>query len=368
MYDYSYYDTMDPGFASGIFAAFGGMMLFSSLIGIFMIVCMWKIFTKAGKEGWKSIIPIYNIIVLLEIVELPIWYIVLYIIPFINIYALFKTYIELAHKFGKSTGFGVLMIFFGIVCFPILAFDSSTYQGGNYSETTNYSNANMNTNDFNSNLNNYNNSTNQFNGQSVQTNTLNSMNQVNSGVSSFGTTNNSSNVFVDNTATNQVSQPTNQNQMNDIFEMPTNLNNQQMNNQPVNNVVDTNPFVESQSTIGPMNTSSINEQSIYTNTNLGNAAGAMPDYSSVNPVNNQTPNIDSNSNNSFNPINTQPTMNSTIPSIDNSVNQTQQSFTGSVTPDVTSSVNPEVATKACPNCGAQVKSDSSFCFMCGKQL
>lgn len=368
MYDYSYYDNVNSGVTSGIFAAFGGMMLFSSLIGIFMIVCMWKIFTKAGKEGWKSIIPIYNIIVLLEIVELPIWYIFLYIIPFINIYALFKTYIELAHKFGKSTGFGVLMVFFSIVCFPILAFDSSTYQGGNYSENTNYSNANMNTNDFNSNLNNYNNSTNQFNGQSVQTNTLNSMNQVNSGVSSFGATNNSNNIFVDNTATNQVSQPTNQNQMNDIFEMPTNLNNQQMNNQPVNNVVDTNPFVESQSTIGSMNTSSINEQSIYTNTNLGNAAGAMPDYSSVNPVNNQTPNIDSNSNNSFNPINTQPTMNSTIPSIDNSVNQTQQSFTGSVTPDVTSSVNPEVATKACPNCGAQVKSDSSFCFMCGKQL
>lgn len=359
MYDYSYYDTMDPGFASGIFAAFGGMMLFSSLIGIFMIVCMWKIFTKAGKEGWKSIIPIYNIIVLLEIVELPIWYIVLYIIPFINIYALFKTYIELAHKFGKSTGFGVLMIFFGIVCFPILAFDSSTYQGGNYSENTNYSNTNMNTNSFNNNLNNYSNTTNQFNGQSVQTNALNSMNQVNSGVSSFGATNNSNNIFVDNTATNQVSQHTNQNQMNDIFEMPTNLNNQQMNNQPVNSVVDTNPFVEPQSTTGSMNTISINEQSIYTNTNTNSTIGTQ-DYSSVNPVNNPTPNIDLNNNNSFNYINTQTTMNSTIPSIDNNVNQAQQPFTGSV--------NPEVATKACPNCGAQVKSDSSFCFMCGKQL
>lgn len=360
MYDYSYYDNVSSGFPSGIFAAFGGMMLFSSLIGIFMIVCMWKIFTKAGKEGWKSLIPIYNIIVLLEIVELPTWYIILYIIPFVNIYALFKTYIELAHKFGKSTGFGVLMAFFGIVCFPILAFDSSIYQSGSYSENTNYSNTNMNTNSFNNNLNNYNNSTSQFNVQNIQTDTLNSMNQVNSGVHSFGATNNSSNVFVDNTATNQVSQPTNQNQMNDVFEMPTNLNNQQMNNQPVNSVVDTNPFVESQSITGSMNTSSINEQSIYTNTNLGSTTGTMSNYSSVNPVNNPTPNIDLNNNNSFNSINTQPTMNSTIPSIDNSVNQTQQPFTGSV--------NPEVATKACSNCGAQVKSDSSFCFMCGKQL
>ena len=35
MYDYSYYDNVSSGFPSGIFAAFGGMMLFSSLIGIF---------------------------------------------------------------------------------------------------------------------------------------------------------------------------------------------------------------------------------------------------------------------------------------------------------------------------------------------
>ena len=368
MYDYSYYNNVSSGAAADVLAVLCNMMLLFSLMAIFINISMWKIFTKAGKEGWKALIPFYNIIVLLEIVELPTWYVVLYFVPFISIYFVFKTYIELAHKFGKSTRFGVLMVFFIIVCFPILAFDSSTYQDGSYSENTNYSNTNMNTNSFNNNLNNYNNSTNQFNGQSIQTDTLNSMNQVNSGVSSFGVTNNSSNVFVDNTATNQVSQPTNQNQMNDIFEMPTNLNNQQMNNQPVNNVVDTNPFVEPQSTIGSMNTSSINEQSIYTNTNLGSTTGTMPDYSSVNPVNNPTPNIDLNSNSSFNSINAQPTMNSTIPSVDNSVNQTQQQFTGSVTPDVTSSVNPEIATKACPNCGAQVKSDSSFCFMCGKQL
>lgn len=367
MYDYSYYDTMDSGFASGIFAALGGVMLFSSLIGIFMIVCMWKIFTKAGKEGWKSIIPIYNIVVLLEIAKLPTWYIVLYIIPFVNIYALFKTYIELAHKFGKSTGFGVLMVFFSIICFPILAFDSSTYQGENYSENTNYSNANMNTNNFNSNLNSYNNVNNQFNGSNNQINNLNTMNQVNNGVSSFAAVNNSTNDFMNNT-TNQVSQPTNQNQMNDIFEMPTNLNIQQPNNQPVNSGINTNPFVEPQSTTNSMNTINTNEQSIYTNTNLGNTTGTMPNYSSVNPVNNQTSNIDLNSSNNFNSINMQTNMNSTIPSIDNSVNQTQQSFTGGINPGVTNTTNPEVATKVCPNCGTQVKSDSSFCFMCGRQL
>lgn len=124
-YVYDYYDTTST--ATGILADLGTYMLFISAISIFMIVCMWKIFKKAGKNGWEAIIPVYNIIVLLKIVELPIWYIALFIIPFANIYAIFKIFIELAHKFGKSTGFGVAMIFFGIICLPMLAFGRTSY-------------------------------------------------------------------------------------------------------------------------------------------------------------------------------------------------------------------------------------------------
>ena len=32
------------------------------IIAIISIIAMFKIFTKAGEAGWKSIIPIYNII------------------------------------------------------------------------------------------------------------------------------------------------------------------------------------------------------------------------------------------------------------------------------------------------------------------
>ena len=44
-------------------------------IGIFTIVATWKVYKKSGREGWESIIPIYNIVVLLEITGLPLWYI-----------------------------------------------------------------------------------------------------------------------------------------------------------------------------------------------------------------------------------------------------------------------------------------------------
>ena len=123
MYDYDLYDYsagVSTTSSIGTFPLIGG-----SLASILIIVSLWKIFKKVGKPGWASIVPIYNMIVLLEITELPLWYIVLFFIPFANIYALFKIYIELAHKFGKSTGFGVATVFFSIVCLPILAFSKT---------------------------------------------------------------------------------------------------------------------------------------------------------------------------------------------------------------------------------------------------
>jgi len=133
MYDYSTttnYETM--GIFSGIFAIMEVIYIIFLVIAIISIISQWIIYKKAGKGGWEAIIPIYNIIVLLEIVELPIWYIVLFIIPIANIYVFFKIYIELAHKFGKSTKFGVASIFFPFICLPILAFSkNSTYNGRN---------------------------------------------------------------------------------------------------------------------------------------------------------------------------------------------------------------------------------------------
>jgi|SRR5574344_1232714 hypothetical protein len=98
-----------------------------TLSSLLIIISMWKIFKKANKPGWASIIPIYNIIVLYQVAGVSMWFLLLMFIPFVNIYVLFKTYIELAHRFNKSTGFGVLSVFFNVVCMPILAFSNATY-------------------------------------------------------------------------------------------------------------------------------------------------------------------------------------------------------------------------------------------------
>jgi len=112
-------------------AGFGvGAMIFFAVITILVIASMWKVYTKAGQPGWAAIIPIYNIVVLLQIVRKPLWWIVMFFIPLVNLIFLILVYVELAKAFGKGGGFAVGLLFLSIIFFPILGFGSSQYVFG----------------------------------------------------------------------------------------------------------------------------------------------------------------------------------------------------------------------------------------------
>lgn len=101
-----------------------------------MIVAMWKIFEKAGEKGWKSLIPFYNTWVLFEIAGKPGWWLVLALIPLVNIYVAVVLALELAKRFGKSTAFGVFgLFFFSAIGYLILGFGDAKYDGGKYQAT-----------------------------------------------------------------------------------------------------------------------------------------------------------------------------------------------------------------------------------------
>lgn len=101
-------------------------ILYLALI-VFLIVTMWKIFTKAGKPGWASIIPIYNVFVMLDIAGKPAWWFLLFLIPFVNFIVGILVIAGIATNFGKGGGFVVGMILLPIVFYPILAFGSAQY-------------------------------------------------------------------------------------------------------------------------------------------------------------------------------------------------------------------------------------------------
>src|SRR5438045_3718978 len=71
----------------------------------------WRLFRKAGQPGWAMLIPIYNAIVLLKIAQKPVWWLVLFLIPIVNFLVYFTVVIGIAKAFGKSTAFGVGLLF-----------------------------------------------------------------------------------------------------------------------------------------------------------------------------------------------------------------------------------------------------------------
>ena len=108
-----------------------GLVVLAIYIAIIVAIIagIWKVFVKAGKPGWAAIIPIYNIIVLLEIAGKPLWWIVLLIIPLVNIVAGILVSIAVAKSFGKSDAFGVGLALLGFIFYPILGFGDAQYQG-----------------------------------------------------------------------------------------------------------------------------------------------------------------------------------------------------------------------------------------------
>ena len=81
----------------------------------FLIVSFWKVFTKAGQPGWACLIPIYNLYVLLVIAKKPVWWIIMFFIPLVNIIFLILASIAVAENFGKGAGFGIGLAFLGII-------------------------------------------------------------------------------------------------------------------------------------------------------------------------------------------------------------------------------------------------------------
>ncbi len=116
--------------AAGVAAFMMVWLLFVLVLVIIGVVAMWKIFTKAGREGWKSIIPIYNTVVLLEIVGRPAWWVALFFIPGLNIIVSIIVMLDLAKSFGKSEIFAlVALILFSFIGYLILAFGDARYVG-----------------------------------------------------------------------------------------------------------------------------------------------------------------------------------------------------------------------------------------------
>ena len=152
------YSTAGAGVAGGLIA---GIMMFivvliiiSLVIELLKLIGTWKMLTKAGERGWKSLIPFYNQWTLCKVAGIsPYWVLEIIVVSMINsvlngilgsnaisgilslivyantIYFWVILSISLAKSFGKDTGFGVATVFFSFITYPMMGMGSATYVG-----------------------------------------------------------------------------------------------------------------------------------------------------------------------------------------------------------------------------------------------
>ena len=134
------YSGVDSSAAAGIGAVFGAFLgvylIIVFAVAILQLVGMWKLYTKAGEKGWKSIIPIYNVVTLFKIVGLSPWLILVYFaafIPFVGWIATLALTIYvancLAKSFGKDAGYTVGLVLLAPIFYMILGFGKAEYVG-----------------------------------------------------------------------------------------------------------------------------------------------------------------------------------------------------------------------------------------------
>ena len=121
-----YDETTDGG---GVLAGcFGGVFFLIWLALLVVVIAgLWKVFEKAGQPGWAAIVPFYNLYVLTQIAGRDIVWFILLLIPVANIIAAFMISIDIARKFGQSTGFGIGLALLPFIFYPILGFGSAQY-------------------------------------------------------------------------------------------------------------------------------------------------------------------------------------------------------------------------------------------------
>ncbi len=84
-------------------------------------------YVKAGQPGWASIVPFYNLYVMVKFVGRPWWWFILVMVPFIGIIAAIILCFDLVKCFGKGGGFAIGLILLGFIFYPILAFGDAEY-------------------------------------------------------------------------------------------------------------------------------------------------------------------------------------------------------------------------------------------------
>lgn len=115
-----------------------GSFIILGIITLISLISMAIVYKKAEKPWWSALVPIYNLIIELELATMPMWTIILLFIPIVNIVVMIKAKMNIAIAFNKKKEFGIGLTFLPFIFYPILAFGKNEYRGINNSAFETY--------------------------------------------------------------------------------------------------------------------------------------------------------------------------------------------------------------------------------------
>ena len=91
-------------------------ILFTLALQIVHFLGTWKLYKAAGYEAWQAAIPVYNAVILMKIINRPVWWVILLFIPTINLILFGVIWVEILRSFGKNSAKDTLL---GLVTFGL---------------------------------------------------------------------------------------------------------------------------------------------------------------------------------------------------------------------------------------------------------
>lgn len=110
-------NNIDMFFSSIVIA----LAIAGTIISTILIISWYILFEKNKEKGWKAIVPIYNIYILMKIANINPFCMLLLFIPIINLFVFARISVEIANHYDKSALFAVGLFFFPFLFYPILS-------------------------------------------------------------------------------------------------------------------------------------------------------------------------------------------------------------------------------------------------------
>src|SRR5688572_7643279 len=131
-YMYSAYGSGNtPGQVEVPGAYVGVLFLIIAFSLLFSVVMLWRIFVKAGQPGWAALVPVYNVLILLQIIGRPWWWVFFTLAAVVPVAGWIVSFVataimarDLAKSFGQGIDVAILLVILPVFGYPLLAFGS----------------------------------------------------------------------------------------------------------------------------------------------------------------------------------------------------------------------------------------------------